>query len=317
MPPPSQPKILVTGGSGFVGSAVIGLLTRRSIGITALVNRHSPLVDQAIRCVSGGLFDPAALDKAMQNVTAVIHLVGIIRENPRRGVTFHHIHVEGTQALLEAARRNGVRRFIHMSALGSRPDASSQYHQTKYLAEESVRQSGLDWTILRPSLIHGPGGEFMQMEFAWVAGKAPPYLFMPYFGAGLLGRGGAGELQPVYVEDVARAFTDSIDRSATIAHVYDIGGTQRLTWPMLHRTVALAILGRPRPVVAIPAWWAKLLTRVAPSALLPFNRDQVIMSQEPNTCDMTEFVRDFSFTPEGFSESLSHYIQAIHDAPAH
>jgi uncharacterized protein YbjT (DUF2867 family) len=317
MPPPFPPRILVTGASGFVGSAVINLLGRRSVGVTALVNRRAPPTPQGIRCVSGGLFDPTALDQALEGVTAVVHLVGIIRQNPRHGVTFHHIHVEGTQAVLDAARRNGVRRFIHMSALGTRPDAPSQYHQTKYLAEQSVRQSGLDWTIFRPSLIHGPGGEFMQMEFSWVAGKAPPFLFMPYFGAGFLGLGGAGELQPVFVEDVARAFADAPDNAKAIGQSYPLGGTQRLTWPMLHRTVAQAIRGRPRLVAAIPAWWAKLLTRVVPAALLPFNRDQVLMSQEPNICDMSQFIRDFGFTPEGFSESLYHYIQTIHDAPSH
>jgi NADH dehydrogenase len=225
--------------------------------------------------------------------------------------------VEGTQAVLDAARRTGVRRFIHMSALGTRPDAPSRYHQTKFQAEQAVRQSGLDWTIFRPSLIHGPTGEFMQMELAWVAGRAPPFLFMPYFGPGLFGRGAETEIQPVLVEDVARAFVDALDRPQTIGQVYPLGGSERITWASMHRTVARAVRGRARLVLPIPAWWALLLTRLVPAPLLPFNRDQVVMSQQPNTCDMTPFIRDFGFKPEGFSAALARYVQPIHDTPAH
>ena len=143
-----------------------------------------------MRVVRGSLFDPKALDDGLAGCEAVIHLVGIIKEQPGRGMTFHRVHVEGTRAVVEAAKRNGVRRFVHMSALGSRPDADSDYHRTKYEAEQAVRGGGLEWTILRPSLIHGPRGEFMRMEARWARGKGPPFFFMPYFGAGLLGAAG-------------------------------------------------------------------------------------------------------------------------------
>src|SRR5947207_2723585 len=83
-----------------------------------------------------------------------------------------------TKAVVDAALRNGVRRFVHMSALGTRPGAVSAYHKTKFAAEQYLRHSGLDWTIIRPSMIHGPRGELMQMEAAWARYKAPPFLFM-------------------------------------------------------------------------------------------------------------------------------------------
>ena len=103
----------------------------------------------------GGLFEAAALDEGMRGCDAVVHLVGIIRERPSRGVTFGAVHLEGTRRVVDAAARNGVRRYVHMSALGTRPDAASDYHRTKYEAEEYVRAGGSDWTIFRPSLIHG------------------------------------------------------------------------------------------------------------------------------------------------------------------
>src|SRR5437762_13145867 len=188
-------RVFVTGGSGFVGSAVIDELTSRGYSVNALVNRRA--VDDrggVVRSVAGGLFDAEALEEGIGDCEAVIHLVGIIMERPGKGVTFQRIHFEGTQRVVDAAKRAGVRRYVHMSALGVRPDAISTYHKTKYRAEQYVRASGLDWTILRPSLIHGPKGEFMQMEAAWSRHKAPPFLFMPYFGGGFFGCKGAGKL---------------------------------------------------------------------------------------------------------------------------
>jgi len=300
-------RVFVTGGSGFVGSAVIDELVSRNGAVNALVNRRK--LDRAdVQSITGGLFDDRALDEGMRGSDAVIHLVGIIMEKPSKGVTFERIHHQGTRHVVDAAKRNGVRRYVHMSALGTRPGAVSNYHRTKYLAEEYVRASGLDWTIFRPSFIHGPRGEFMQMEAKWARMQAPPFLFMPYFGAGLMGRGGAGRLQPVYVGDVARAFVDALEKPGTVGEVYPLGGPDVVTWPQMHHTVSRAIVGRERAAVAIPAWYAKAITRVVPRALLPFNRDQVIMSQEENTCDIAKFVDDFGWTPKPFEETVKGYV---------
>jgi NADH dehydrogenase len=296
--------VLVTGAGGFVGGVVVNHLLAQNTPVVALTNRRKIPEKTGLRCVYGDLLDTAVLDQAMAGCRAVIHLVGIIRENPAQGATYKRIHFEGTRAIVAAAQKNGVRRLIHMSAQGARPDAPAEYHRTKYQAEECVRGSGLNWTIFRPSLIHGPDGEFMQMECAWAKGKAAPYLFMPYFGAGLLGLGGAGLLEPVFVEDVARAFVQALDNPKSISQVYPLGGGEQLTWPQMHRLVAQAVVGHPRLVAAIPAWYAKLLTRIVPAALLPFNRDQVLMSQEDNTCDITQFRADFGWAPRTFSSSV-------------
>src|SRR4051794_16989433 len=157
-------RVFVTGGSGFVGGAVVDDLIVRNHGVNALVNRQPLDAGDRVRSIHGDLFDAKALDEGMAGCDAVIHLVGIIMEHRSRGITFDRIHAHGTRSVVEAARRNGVTRFIHMSALGSRPGAASRYHRTKFEAEEYVRKSGLDWTIFRPSLIHGPRGEFLRME---------------------------------------------------------------------------------------------------------------------------------------------------------
>ena len=122
-----------------------------------------------------------------------------------------------------------------------------------------------------------------------------PFIGMPYFGAGILGRGRASKIQPIFVDDVARAFVDVLQKPATIGRTYAIGGAEQITWPQMHRVAAETIVGRRRMVLAIPQWYAMLLTRIIPRRLLPFNRDQVLMSAEDNDVDLSEFVRDFGW----------------------
>lgn len=309
-------SVFVTGGSGFVGSAVIEELLSRNHRVTALVNRSTlGGFENAVRTVRGSLFDPAALDAGMAGSDAVIHLVGIIMQKPSRGITFERIHHQGTRNIVDAAKRTGIKRYVHMSALGARSGAVSDYHKTKYLAEQYVRASGLDWTIIRPSLIHGPQGEFMRMEAMWARKRAPfPVMFMPfmpYFGAGMLGFGGAGLLQPVYVKDVARAFIDALDNRQTVGEVYPLGGPDRITWPQLHHAVSEAVVGKRRWTIAMPVWKARLLAGIGLGPILGFNRDQVVMSQEDNTTDLGKFIDDFGWTPQPFEPALRTYANQL------
>ena len=235
----------------------------------------------------------------MAGCEAVIHLVGIIRETRRSG-SFWEVHVEGTRQVVAAARRAGVRRFVHMSALGTRPKAVARYHQSKWRGEEAVRQGGaetaggLDWTIFRPSLIHGPDGEFTQMLRKWVLSKAPPYFFMPYFGGGFWGQSHPRRVQPVYVADVAAVFVDALSTPAARGKTYDLPGPTSYTWPELLR-VASAVFqaGPPILVLGIPAWLAGVMARIAGGRALPFTRDQVIMSREDNVGDLEALRADF------------------------
>ena len=304
-------RVFVTGGSGFVGSAVIDELLRRNHDVTALVDRR-PLDDRngAVRVVKGDLFDTSALDRGISGCDAVIHLVGIIMEKRSKGVTFERIHFQGAKNVVDATVRNGVKRYLHMSALGVRPGAVSDYHKTKFAAEQYVRDSSLDWTIFRPSLIHGPKGEFMQMEAMWARKSAPPPVFfmpfMPYFGGKR-----AGKLQPVYVNDVARAFVDALENPRTIGEVYMLGGPDQLTWPQLHNTIAQAVVGHRRMTASMPVSIAKMLAAIGVGSLLGFNRDQVIMSQEDNTTDLQKFEDHFGWKPQGFETTLATYAKQL------
>lgn len=290
-------KVFLTGGSGFVGSAVLkALLARSNVSVVALSRDGRLPPRPRVEIARGDVTDEAALRRAMPGCDAAIHLVGIIAERPGDGVTFQRIHVEGTRAVVNAVSACGIRRYVHMSALGTRPDAVSDYHRTKWQAEQIVRERAPNWTIFRPSMIYGEEGEFTQMVQAWAKRQAMPYLFMPYFGKGLTGFGGSAQVQPVRVEDVARAFVEAaLDRPESAGKVYDLVGPERMTWPEMYGRIAESTVGKRRLALPVPAWYARLLTAVAPRSLLPFNRDQVIMSQEDNTGDPTPLARDFGW----------------------
>jgi NADH dehydrogenase len=301
----TQLTVALTGASGFVGSHVLRALLDRSMRVRALVRDPSRLAlkDARLVCVEGDLFDAQALDRLVQGVDVVVHLVGIIMEKPEHGQTFERVHVTGTQNLIDAADRARVRRWVHMSALGARPDAVARYHQTKWRSEQAVRHSGVNFTIFRPSIIHGPDGEFMRMMRDFWCSLMPP--FVPYFGRGLTGKGGAGLLQPVWVDDVARCFAHAPDNPRSVNETYGVGGPDVYTWPELYATVKKHLpKARDKRIVAVPAWLAR---RMAGLPGVPFNEDQVIMSQEDSTCNIEKLKDHFAFEPVAFEEKFAEY----------
>ncbi len=303
----SNKTVLVTGAGGFVGAAVVSALVSRGYRVVALVRGATSQFDlSSVVTVRGDLLEPASWRSSLAGCDAIIHLVGIIREDLVRGITFERMHVQGTQAIVDAARDAKVRRYVHMSALGSRPDAVSQYHCSKFAAEEYVRHSSLDWTIFRPSLIHGEKGEFMRLLAGW-AGK--PGGLMPYFGRGVTGLFDCGSLQPVYVGDVARAFVDAMGLPA-VGKTYDLVGPDVVDWPTLYRVVGKALHRRVRPL-PLPAWYGELLTRLVPARWLPFNRDQVLMAREDNTGDVMPFATAFGWAPRGLAEIVQDYAPGL------
>ena len=303
-------RVFVDGATGFVGTNVIEELVARGIEVSALAHSSSVKVDSGlIRETKGGLFGPESLAEAMAGCDAAIHLVGIIEE--KGDATFEKMHVDGTRVVLEAAKAAGVERYVHMSALGSRANAVSEYHKTKYAAEQLVKQSGLTYTIFRPSMIHGPRGEFMRQAAGWARGSQLPFLFMPYFGKGLFGLGGSGKIAPVYVKDVARAFADALTNDKARGRIYNVCGPDAMDWPTMHKIISTAVRGEKKAAVPVPAWYAKAVASVVPASWIPFNKAQVQMSQEDNVGDMTEFLGDFDIEPAPFEATVQSYGQQL------
>ena len=310
--------VAVTGATGFVGRHICRTLLEHGHAVHALVRdpRQAGHLPKSAQLIQGDIFDRESLDRLVDKVDACIHLVGIIMERPRFDITFQRLHVEATANIVAACEAAGVLHYVHMSALGARPDAVANYHRSKFEAEQIVRASRLPWTIFRPSLIHGPDGEFTSMVAKWVRGTAPPFFFMPYFGAGPLGRGPKRLVQPVYISDLAEAFARSIETERTVREVYPIGGPDRMTWPEMLLTFRDAIApGSTKPALAIPGWKARCMATLAAAAslgsLLPFNVDQVLMSQEDSTCDTQRIMQHLGLPLTSFQAAVDQYASRL------
>jgi uncharacterized protein YbjT (DUF2867 family) len=301
-------KVLVTGGTGFVGREILQQLHDAGHQIRLLVRQgNSPAaLEMATRYQAeireANILDAASLPQVVSGTDAVIHLLGIISECHTQ--TFENIHTRATQNIVGATVAAGVRRFIHMSALGTRPNAVSRYHQTKWAAEQAVNQSALDWTIFRPSLIYGPQDHFVNL-FANLAKYSP---VLP-----VIGRGRA-VLQPVMVEDVAKCFVGALDKPQSIRHIFDVGGPERLTLPQILRLI-LATTGRKRLILHVPIQLARLLARllefIYPEVLgkaPPLNRDQLLMLQEDNVGEEWLATGLFKLRSLSFAEGIERYL---------
>jgi NADH dehydrogenase len=253
------------------------------------------------------VLEPGTLPPALKGVDAVIHLVGIIAERGQQ--TFENVHTRGTQNLIAAAHIFGLKRFIHMSALGTREKAASRYHQSKWAAEEAVSRSAMDWTIFRPSIIYGPGDQFVNL-FARMAEKAP---FLPVMGEG------RARFQPVAVGEVARCFAGALDEPRSIRQSFDVGGPELLTLPQILQTI-LQVTGRKRPIVHVPsglAWklagFLEFYYRLMAKGVPPLNRDQLLMLQEDNVGDCQWTAEMFGLKQVSFAEGIAAYLNVQSD----
>jgi NADH dehydrogenase len=200
-----------------------------------------------------------------------------------------------------------LKRFIHMSALGTRQNAASRYHQTKWAAEEAIKRSAMQWTIFRPSVIYGPGDQFVNL-FARMARTSP---FLPVMGDGHT------RLHPVAVEDVARCFAGALGEPRSIRESFDICGPESLTMPQILRTI-MAVTGRKRLIVHVPLGVARALAgflefyygSIAKGGIPPLNRDQLLMLQEDNVGDSQWTAGMFGLRQVQFAEGIARYLNA-------
>ncbi len=321
--PSSSQTVAVTGATGFVGRHLVAELTRRGHAVRALV-RSPGEVDSlpisGVSIVEGDIFNRDAMALLAAGADAVIHLVGIRRETG--GLSFERMHVEATRRTLDAARNAGAARFLHMSALGADPDGVSGYQRTKFAAERLVQASGLDWTIFRPSIIHGHDGEFVQMVKGWATGRKAPWFVMPYFTRLDVGLDKppfppptpeVPLAQPVFVGDVARAFADALDRPASIREVIALGGPEAMTWPDMLTTLRDAIplakksirpAGLPAPVAIAQARVARVLGL---GEALPYSVSDAQMGSQDNVCAIDKARATLGFEPRPFAETVQSY----------
>ncbi len=291
-------RIFLVGGTGFVGGHLRSALRECGHELRLLTHRRHAACEEGVVAVTGDAARPETYRDALKGCDAVINLLGIIREFPGQGVTFQRLHVQATGHVLQAAEEAGIRRYLHMSALGARAEAPSAYHRSKFQAEELVRASGLDWTIFRPSVIFGPKDDFINR----LAGMVNTLPVVPVIGSGTY------RLQPIAGDDVARCFTMALAKAETVGKVYDLCGLDRFTYRELlavigtvFGTYRVRTLAIPLPLM-LPL--AGLLQRFR---FFPVTTDQIRMLLEESLCDGT-WRSTFRFEPVGLAEAVHVYL---------
>ena len=240
----NKPRIVVLGGTGFVGSRLVSALARAGWRVTVASRNamHKPALGAIpeVRVVSVDPLDSAALARLLDGAAAAVNLIGILNERGFSGAGFQRAHVDIPTALIAACRQAGVSRLVQMSALNA-GRGKSHYLRTRGEGEQVVKGSGLDWTIFQPSVIFGPG-DGLYCRFAGLLDLAP---VLP------LAKPGA-KFAPVYVGDVAAAFLRALDDpDSSCGQVYELYGPQVFTlreivaWTAQQRSQRRCILPLP------------------------------------------------------------------------
>ena len=294
-------KVFLTGATGFVGSHLLQRLVHEHHTVRALVRdlqQASSIRDSKVEFIQGEVTQGAGLDAGMRDCDAVIHLVGIIIES--RGASFEAIHHIGTRNVVEAAKRNRISRFIQVSALGVRADGVSEYQTSKWKGEEEVRQSGIPYCILRPSVIFGPGDGFVS-QMLEVMRNAP--LFRPVPGDG------RPRFRPIFIDDVTACFVQALTNPAATNKSIDLGGAEELTLnEVLSEIAECAGIRKPAVHVPMPLMFAGAALAQLLFRRPPVTAGQLRMLQEGSTCNVLPMIETFGFKPIGFREGLRRYI---------
>ncbi|MDQ2968550.1 MAG: NAD(P)H-binding protein [Actinomycetota bacterium] len=264
--------ILVTGGTGFVGGHVVHELRGRDLPVRCLVRdlrRGAKLAAWGCELAEGDVTDPGRLAKAVDGVDTVIHLVAI-RQGRRE--QFQRIMVDGMRDLLAAAKAAGVRRFVHMSALGTSEATKDlvPYYGAKWENEQQVQGSGIPYVIFRPSFVFGPDGGILP-TFVKLAKLTP---VTPIIG------NGRQRIQPIWADDLAKYFAEAVGRDDVAGGVFDLGGPDVVSWNEFWERLKRA-RGIRRPSLHIPVGLMKvnaLLTERLPGDI-PLTRDLLKMLQ--------------------------------------
>jgi uncharacterized protein YbjT (DUF2867 family) len=264
--------ILVTGGTGFVGGHVVRALRAAGTPVRCLVRdpgRAEALGAQGCELVAGDLTDAASLRPAVEGIESVVHLVAI---RQGRQEQFERIMSQGTRDLLAAAQAAGVRRFVHMSALGVSEETKDivPYYRAKWEMEQAVERSSLPYVIFRPSFVFGPDGGMLP-TFRKLAKLTP---VTPIAGSG------AQRLQPIWADDVAAYFARALDDDAATNRTFELGGPDVVTWNELWARLKQA-LGVRRPSIHVPMGLMRanaLVTERLPGDI-PLTRDLLKMME--------------------------------------
>jgi len=291
-------NVLVAGGTGFIGQYLCEELHERGHDVTALAREPDPDdVPEGVETAMGDVTAYDSMEGAFEGKDTVVNLVALSPLfEPKGGNEMHEkIHTGGTKNCVRAAEEHGVDRFVQMSGLGADPDGPTHYLRSKGRAEGVVRDSDIDWTIFRPSVVFGDGAEFVEFTL-----KLTPPVLAPLPG------GGKTRFQPLYVEDLVPMLADAAEDDEHVGETYEIGGPEVLT---LAEVAELARRARGQSVRVLPVPMALAgvgLTVAGSIPGFPLGRDQYRSLQVDNTTDHND-VDAFGYDEDDLT-TLAEYL---------
>jgi uncharacterized protein YbjT (DUF2867 family) len=297
-------RIVVTGGTGFIGREVVSRLLETGDDDIAVTTRDPDRADlwsgrvERIQAFAG---DALTLGRAFARADVVVHAMQFPNhpvEDPSKGRTYLEVDGKGTSVAVAAARAMGVRRFVYLSGAGAGQERPQPWMRAKDMAEEAIRASGLEYTLLRPSWIYGPRDHSMN-RFVFFCRYLP---VVPVIGDGTT------PVYPVYVKDVARCAAEAARREDAKDRTWELGGPERLTMDEIIRTVQ-RVLRKRRPLLHHPVPLMKLLVR--PMALLPnpiLSPDAVDFVTLVVPIDPRPAVEYFAFPFKRLEDALREYV---------
>lgn len=293
--------IFIAGATGFVGSFLLEWLKSTNIPIRVLVRDEKKGIElkkQGIEYRTGDITNRESLKNALEDVSLVIHLVGIMEGSPE---DFKNVHVRGTENLINESIRAGVKTFFYQSALGASLSGNTPYEKTKAMSEELVRSSGIPYVIFRPSLIIGKFDGFTKRLTELI--KTLPVVPIP--------GNGKARFQPIYIKDWVRAFGQAVFEKKEINRTYELGGPEWLTYNDMVQAMMEAMKIK-KPVVHIPIWSIKagipvgrLLTNLTGVNIPVPTSDQLNLLKKDNITDLECIKKNFGFEPVRYREALS------------
>ena len=296
--------ILVSGGTGMVGSAIAKELLRRGEKV-AVMGRDADKIRKRlgteVEVRVGDVREPDTLAAAMAGIDVVVNAVqfpGSPIENRGKGYTFEEVDLKGTRHQVDAAKKAGVRRFVYISGVGAAKDAAKHWFRYKWEAENYLQNSGLEWVIVRPTWVFGP--EDVSLNRFLGFGKFLPVI--PMFGDG------KQDMQPVFVDDVGRVAADAATKAEAANMLFEIGGPDRMSMNDVVKT-ALEVQGKKRPLFHQPVFVGKLIGSLPSIPPLPaLTADSIDFITESAVADNSAVERVLHPTLTSLREGLKTYL---------
>ena len=283
-------NIAIVGATGFVGSHLVPHLVESGHRVIAIsrTGRRLPGWTDAVEARAADVSASTGIDDALSGAEAVVHLVAIPRES--KGRRFGEVNVGGTRHVVDATIRAGIRRFVHLSVMGVVDDPKLRYLHSKWRGEQIVRESSLDWVVLRPSLMFGEGDGFFNIV----------KMTLRYWSPGIVAIPGRGDtrFQPLSADDLAMAVEHCLTDADRGRSVYEVGGPDWLTYRQIVDEV-MRVTGMRRLKLPIPIPLISALTSVTDRVLpiFPVTHDQIGSLQRQNYTDLDAFERAFGIKP--------------------